>query len=145
MTNIKLYRGLKTDSLTIVDQDMASRHAVLWHKILTHRQGSTKYPTDLDNSIAKLHEETRLYRQVFSDCRATAERYLNDSDDGVIVELEVPISELIRHFELEIQNYSKRKQHFEIVYTVRSAVLADHMQSWCCKILSLKSSPVADQ
>ena len=45
MTKIKLYRGLKTGSFTIIDQDMASQHSALWHQILTHRHDALYHDT----------------------------------------------------------------------------------------------------
>lgn len=128
MERIKLYRGLKNGDLKFINQETVAQHAEIWRQILVHRQKSTRYPEHLNEAIIRLHKETRLYRQAFSDYKETAERYATGG--GILVELKVPINDILRCFELEIQNYDKRRQCFEIVYTIAFSQLVSHMESW---------------
>lgn len=139
MSNIKLYRGLQANDFTLVDQEMIAWQNEAWRKILAHRDKTSEYPEHLNNLIIQLHKETRLNRQVFTESRSTAKRYIAGKDGGILIELSVPINDILQYFELEIQNYSKRRQCFEVVYTIRSSVLAEFMQAWHCRITSNKS------
>ena len=136
-SSLRLYRGIKADDFVFDGPAAAKRHDSLWREILEHRQESGRYPSHLNAEIIRLHGETRLRHQAFSDQRETAERYLS-RQGGLLVELEVPLDDILRYFELEIQNYAKRKRSFEIVYTVRSSVLARHAETWRCRIIRLK-------
>jgi hypothetical protein len=50
------------------------------------------------------------------------------------VELSVPLKDVLKHFDLEFQNFAQRKTNFEVVYCIRGKVLAEHKEKWKLKV-----------
>lgn len=49
------------------------------------------------------------------------------------VQIDVPITHVLKHFRLEFQNFAHRKKVFEIVYVVDSQMLAKNQRLWKLK------------
>ena len=130
---MKLYRGLRTDVFQAFDSELQARATEFWRDILQDRQRAKDYPEHLNQKIVRLHKDARLQKQAFSDSRQIATRYIAGHRGGLL-EIDVSLAEILQHFELEIQNYAQRRQHFEIVYTVQAEVLQHFMQNWHLQI-----------
>ena len=133
---MKLYRGLKEDRFKRADRQLLAEHQMLWRDILKARSRGRQYPEHLDSRITKLYRESKLYRQAFTDCRVTAARY-GGAHGGALIELEVPEADVLKYFELDIQNYGRRRLNFEIVYTIEAKVLQRFMQAWNFRIIKI--------
>lgn len=127
---MKLYRGLKSQEITLLSKAEQQKLNQNWRALLARRElGDTSYPEELNAQVAELHANSKLYWQHFTDNKAIAKRYASENK-GVLISVDVPLSDIERYFVLEFQNYSKRKHNFEIVYGVRNSDLSDHAKSW---------------
>ena len=52
----------------------------------------------------------------------------------MLVELSVPVKDVLQHFDVEFQNFGQRKKRFEIVYAVRGGALARFSAKWKLKV-----------
>jgi hypothetical protein len=95
-------------------------------------KGNFKYPQQLDRSINALHKNLRLEYQYFTDSKVIAESYARKVG-GLLVELSVPLNEVLKHFDIEFQNFGRRKKQFEIVYCVKGSTLAKYGKRWRLK------------
>lgn len=130
---LKLYRGLSSDEFNLATVEVFKENKKAWSSILEHRlNGEFDYPHHLDRSITTLHKNLRLEFQYFTDSKAIAEGYAKKVG-GLLVELSVPIQDVIKHFDIEFQNFGRRKKQFEIVYCVKGSTLAKYGKRWLLK------------
>ncbi len=131
---MKLYRGLKAVEYKEYSSEVLKKYRSNWQKILRLREkGDLDYPHDLNKDIGTLKKHEHLVRQYFTDDKKTAERYAKEQK-GVLVEIDVPIGDILEHFILEFQNYTKRKERFEITYIVRGKDLVKYAESWKLRV-----------
>lgn len=138
MSVLKLYRGLSTQEFNLATDDLLAQNRNVWSAILVLRaKGDFEYPHELDNSIRSLHNNLRLERQYFTDSKKIAEGYARKVD-GLLLEVSVPLKDLLKYFDIEFQNFGRRKKQFEIVYRVKGASLAKFGQRWKLKTKKIK-------
>ncbi|MGE4133327.1 MAG: hypothetical protein AB7F86_16915 [Bdellovibrionales bacterium] len=68
----------------------------------------------------------KLYRGLSSDDYAR-------KVGGLLVEISVPMADVLKHFDIEFQNFGRRKKQFEIVYCVKGSILAKYGKKWKLK------------
>lgn len=133
---LKLYRGVSSDESILLSKETLIENRKAWESILKNRlNGKMVYPLDLDETIKILHKKLRLERHYFTDSRKIAEGYAKKFG-GILVELSVPLKDVFRYFELDFQNFSRRKKHFEFVYCLRGGILSKHHKKWNLKVES---------
>lgn len=133
---LKLYRGLSSEEFILATEDVIQQNKKVWAQILDRRiRDTVSYPKELDRSIANLHKNVRLEYQYFTDARAIAEGYARKVG-GLLVELSVPLPDVLKHFDIEFQNFGRRKKRFELVYRIKGSVLAAHRKRWKLKSIS---------
>jgi hypothetical protein len=135
---LKLYRGLSSDELILATDDVFKENKKVWSSILEHRLNEDfDYPQELDRPITTLHKNLRLEYQYFTDAKLIAEGYARKVG-GLLVELSVPLNDVLKHFDIEFQNFGRRKKQFEIVYCVKGSTLAKYGQRWRLKTVRKK-------
>jgi hypothetical protein len=131
---LKLYRGLSSSEFNIATEEVFKQNKNSWASILENRlKGDFKYPQNLDRSITTLHKNLRLEYQYFTDSKEIAEGYAKKVG-GLLVEIAVPLKDVLEHFDIEFQNFSRRKKNFEIVYCVKGSILAKQGKKWRLKV-----------
>src|SRR3989344_2771217 len=137
---MKLYRGLKRIEYGELDNKTINKNNESWKKILEIRKtGNLIYPSDLDALVKELFRTQCLTRQYFTDNKKVAKRYAKN-EGGQLIEIDVPINDLLKYFILEFQNYSKRKKSFEITYLITGKNLIKKSKDWNLKIKKPQSS-----
>jgi len=132
---MKLYRGLQSKEYVEHTKEFESKFRLDWEYILQRREvGDFSYPEDLNSLIVGLYKSQPLTRQYFTDDKIIAERYLKEG--GVMIELDVPISDILDNFIIEFQNYSKRREKFEVTYLTHSKVILENKDKWDLKVIS---------
>lgn len=135
---LKLYRGLSSDEFRLATDKLFAQNKKAWSSIIDRRaKNEFKYPQELDRSITALHKNLRLEYQYFTDSRPIAEGYARKVG-GLLVELSVPLKDILKYFDIEFQNFGRRKKQFEIVYCVKGSVLAKHGKRWKLKTAKKK-------
>jgi hypothetical protein len=130
---LKLYRGLSSDEFNVAAAELFKENKKAWFLILEHRlNGDFDYPRELDRPITTLRKNLRLEYQYFTDSKVIAEVYARKVG-GLLVELSVPLSDVLKHFDIEFQNFGRRKKQFEIVYCVKGSTLAKYGKRWRLK------------
>lgn len=130
---MKLYRGIQSKEYIEHSIELDEQFKTAWRKILTQREiGNFTYPEELNNLIIKLYKNQPLTRQYFTDNVEVAERYLKVG--GLVIELDVPIEDILDNFIIEFQNYSKRKEKFEVTYLTHSKVILENKLKWKMKV-----------
>lgn len=130
---LKLYRGLSSDEFNLATDDVFKENKKVWSSVLENRlNGDFDYPHALDRPITTLHKNLRLEYQYFTDSKVIAEGYARKVS-GLLVELSVPLNEVLKHFDIEFQNFGRRKKQFEIVYCVKGSTLAKYGKRWRLK------------
>lgn len=130
---LKLYRGLSSDEFNLATAEVFKENKRVWSSILAHRLiGDFDYPHGLDRPITTLHKNLRLEYQYFTDSKVIAEGYARKVG-GLLVELSVPLNDVLKHFDIEFQNFGRRKKQFEIVYCVKGSTLAKYGKRWRLK------------
>jgi hypothetical protein len=130
---MKLFRGINADEFSHFTPEVAGRLLSTWEKILNRRdRGDFKYPAAINSEILEASKVIRLQRQHFTDNEIVAREYAR-KNSGLLVELDVPVSDVLKHFEIEFQNFSQRKKNFEIVYVVNATELFTHAKKWKMK------------
>jgi len=126
---MKLYRGIKGSEyseISIIDENYFAD----WEKVLKYRKdGIFEYPEELNGEIIELHKLERLHFQHFTDNKVIAERYANENN-GILITIDVSTKDILKCFTLEVQNYSKRREKFEIVYVIKGIDLAKNKEKW---------------
>lgn len=131
---MRLYRGLKERDVQLYSPAVQGKVWDSWSKLLQKRaRGNFSYPSELDAEVRSLEKLGRLSYQHFSDDERTANAYAKQ-ENGVVIEIDVPLSDIKKYFMLEFQNFSKRKKSFEIVYIVRGADLHRSSKKWKIKM-----------
>jgi hypothetical protein len=135
---LKLYRGLSSEDLYFATNEVLKQNKRTWSSILYYRvNGNFKYPEQLDRSIIDLHKNSRLEYQYFTDSKIIAEGYARKIG-GILVELSVPFNDVLKHFDIEFQNFGRRKKQFEIVYCVKGTTIAKYDKQWRLKVQKKK-------
>jgi len=135
---IKLYRGMASDVLNLHDRSHFNKQKKFLHWILALRSsGKMQYPDFLDEQVQAFEKLLRTERQHFTDDREIARSYAK-KNKGILIEVVVPIHEVVKHFRIEFQNYGKRKKKFELVYVVDGSLLKKNSSRWKLKVRHLK-------
>ncbi len=135
---LKLYRGLSADEFSIASDKLLKENRKTWSSLLEYRaDGDFDYPESLNQSITSLHKNLKLEVQYFTDAKNIAESYARKMD-GLLVEMRVPLDDVINHFDIEFQNFSRRKKQFEIVYRVKGSLLSKYKRKWRLSVRRLK-------
>lgn len=135
---LKLYRGLSAEDFSLISEEVLKENKAVWKSLLENRLlGIFDYPLELDKPIRNLQKNLRLERQYFTDSREIAEGYAKKVG-GILVEISVPLKDVLRHFELEFQNFAQRKTKLEVVYCIRGKVLAESKEKWKLKVKKIK-------
>ena len=130
---MKLYRGFKGRDVQLYSPAVQRKVWDSWSKLLQKRaRGDFSYPSELDAEILSLEKLGRLGYQHFSDDERMANAYAKQ-ENGVVIEIDVPLSDVKKYFTLEFQNFSKRKKKFEVVYLVKGSDLYRHAKTWMLK------------
>lgn len=131
---MKLYRGITSPEYLEHTEEVESRFKDGWRKILEYREkGDLSYPEELNDIVIELYKTQSLTRQYFTDNKAITEKYIK-SDGGLIVEIDVPVEDILNYFVIEFQNYSKRRDQFEVTYLVHGKVLLENKERWKMQI-----------
>ena len=131
---MKLYRGLKGSVYREFDSHVKKRLHTAWSKVLKIREmGGLNYPETLNNEILELSRIQNLAKQDFTDNKDIALEYIKD-DGGVLVEIDVNPKDILKYFIIEFQNFSKRRDLFELVYTINSKDLQRNSKKWNLKV-----------
>lgn len=131
---MKLYRGITSKEYLEHTEETENRFRDGWRKILEYREaGDLSYPEELNDVVLELYKTQFLTRQCFTDNKAITEKYIR-SEGGLIIEIDVPIGDILDYFVVEFQNYSKRRDQFEVTYLVHGAVLLENKNRWKMQI-----------
>lgn len=127
---MKLYRGIISPTYSPFTPADAKSLKVTWQAILENReQGVFSYPDDLNGEILDAQDLVRLQRQHFTDDKEIAEGYAK-LNGGILIEINVPIAEILKYFTIEFQKFAQRKKSFEIVYVIDAAKLHSMAKQW---------------
>lgn len=132
--HLKLYRGLSSDEFQFATENLGKDNKRLWTLILKNRaNGDFSYPHNFDAEILKLQKSLRLEYQYFTDSKTIAEGYARQVG-GLLVELTIPLEEITKHFDIEFQNFGRRKKLFELVYCIKGSLLSKYAKRWKLKV-----------
>ena len=107
---MKLYRGIKAKEFSHFTPDVAKRLNGTWKAILQKRgSGDLSYPDSLNDDILAASKLVRLQRQHFTDNKEIAASYAT-ANQGLLVEIDVPVADITKHFTLEFQKFAQRKK-----------------------------------
>jgi hypothetical protein len=135
---LKLYRGLSSEEFNIATDEVFRQNKATWASILAFRvRGDFNYPRKLDRPINVLHRNLRLEYQYFTDSKLIAKSYARKVG-GLLVQVSVPLNDVLKHFDIEFQNFGRRKKQFEIVYCVKGSTLSKHGKRWQLKAVRKK-------
>lgn len=133
---MKLYRGLKSGEFERLSREVQDSLRQNWKPILHRRsRGDLSFPKDLSQNIKRLVSLVRLQDQYFTDNRSIAEGYAR-TNGGLLVEIKPSMDDLLEHFKVEFQNFSKRSRQFELVYRTSGLTLSKMSKRWKLKTLS---------
>ena len=131
---IKLYRGVSATDYKLASASLIDQNRKLWRDILQLRSvGDFNFPKELSQEINKLQRNQKLERQYFTDRKEIARSYAAEVN-GLLVEITVPIVDVLKNFNLEFQNFGLRKKTFEIVYCVPGKVLNRRQTDWKMRV-----------
>lgn len=131
---MKLYRGITSKEYLEHTEEIENRFKDGWRKILEYRNnGDLSYLEQLNDVIIELYKTQSLTRQYFTDNKNITEQYIR-SEGGLIIEIDVPIEDILNNFVIEFQNYSKRRDRFEVTYLVHGKTLSENRDSWKMQI-----------
>lgn len=134
---MKLYRGITSKEYLEHTEEIENRFKEGWKKILTVREGGDlSYPENLNDVVLDLYKTQSLTRQYFTDNKAITEKYIK-SEGGLIIEIDVPVDDILNNFIIEFQNYSKRRDQFEVTYLIHGKVLLENKEKWKMKVSAL--------
>ena len=133
---LTLYRGLKTDNFIHRGKEIEKEFSEGWRELLRYRAGGDlSYPEELNEVVIRMNKLQSYTRQYFTDRRDLAESYAK-REKGVLVSIEVPINDILEDFVIEFQNYSKRKDKFDVVYVIKGSDLYRNRKKWNFKEVS---------
>lgn len=139
---MKLYRGIKALEFSHFPKNIAAHLKDTWRLVLEQRaDGDFSYPEDLNEEILEAYQLTRLQRQHFTDDKEIAAEYA-DVNNGLLIEIDVPIDAILEHFTIEFQKFAQRRKNFEIVYVVDASTLTSFSKKWKLKTKA-SSGPAA--
>ena len=131
---MKLYRGIRSEEFELLSAKSWQESRKVWLELIRSREhGNFRYPADLEDKIRDIARIAHLERQHFTDDRKIAERYAK-AHKGILVELDVPVLDVVKHFRLEFQNFASRRKKFEIVYVVEAKVITRRARAWKLKV-----------
>lgn len=131
---LKLYRGISSAEFNFATEEVIKLNKETWSSILALRvKGNFKFPENLASPIRELHKNLRLEYQYFTDLKVVAEGYARKVG-GLLMEISVPVEDVLKYFDTEFQNFSQRKKQFEIVYRVQGSILAQQKTKWRLKV-----------
>ncbi len=131
---LRLYRGLSATEFNLASTDLFKANIRTWREILELRvEGDFSYPHNLDHEIKALQKHLRLEYQHFTDSKIIAEGYAKKVG-GLLVEIKVPLEKVIKHFDIEFQNFGRRRKQFEVVYGVKGSILTKYGRTWQLKV-----------
>ncbi|MEN9604381.1 MAG: hypothetical protein RJB39_66 [Candidatus Parcubacteria bacterium] len=131
---MKLYRGITSKDYIEHSEEFNDRFKDGWRKILNHRGKDLAYPEKLNDIIIDLHKIQSLTRQYFTDNKKITQQYIK-GQGGVIIEIDVPVEDILDNFIIEFQNYSTRKDRFEITYLITSKDLLKNKDKWKMRVI----------
>ncbi len=133
---MKLYRGLKAAEYIEFDSAQFQHYKNDWEELLCERaQGNISFTEELAPVVKRLRQSERLTRQYFTDNEMIAKQYTK-SVAGILIQIDVPVSDILKYFTLEFQNYNKRQERLEIVYLVDSLTLSKKKKEWSLQIVT---------
>ncbi len=131
---MKLYRGITSKEYIEHSDEIDARFKDGWRKILEYRSGGDlSYPEELNDIVIDLYKIQSLTRQYFTDSKVITENYVK-SEGGIVIEIDVPTEDMLNYFIIEFQNYSKRRDLFEVTYLVHSKTLLENKDRWKMKL-----------
>lgn len=132
--SLKLYRGISANEFQYASDKLFAENRQIWHSLLQRRAaGKFDYPLEMDKAVTTLHTKLRFEHQYFTDSKSIAEGYAKKVS-GILVEIQVSVEDIVKNFDIEFQNFSKRKRQFEIVYGVKGSVLLKFAEAWRFKV-----------
>jgi len=130
---MKLYRGLKEAEIKFFELENKESTIQTMKALLEMRhQGDFKYPEDMNKEVIRAHKNLRLKDQYFTDQKDIAEKYSKEVK-GSLLEIDVPVEEILENFKVEFQDFGKRKFDFRLVYRVDGELLCKKRQDWGLK------------
>lgn len=75
----------------------------------------------------------RLSDQYFTDRKEIAQGYAKN-ENGVLIEINPQIEEILKYFKVEFQDFGKRKDDFQLVYRVKGKDLCENKDRWGLKV-----------
>jgi hypothetical protein len=133
---MKLYRGLKEKEFKGLTKQLQLQLKSNWKHILTRRSGGDfSFPKNLSKAVNEISMLTRLHDQHFTDRKDVALQYAK-SNRGLLLEINPSVEDVLSHFKLEFQNFSKRHKKFEVVYRVDGSRLLKMSRRWKLRTLS---------
>ncbi len=130
MNRMKLYRGLKSSEYKKFDPQIEEEIKNSWRKILELRaKGEYSYPEVLNEMILKSKKISNLKDQHFTDNQEIAYQYAK-KEGGMVIEIQVGVDDILNYFMIEFQNFTKRRELFELVYVVSSKDLLENSSRW---------------
>ena len=130
---MKLYRGITSKEYIEHTEEIENQFKSGWKKILDYRKDNLSYPEGLNDVIIELSKLESLTRHYFTDNKEITEQYIKSSG-GVLIEIDVPVEDILNHFIVEFQNYTKRRTRFEVTYLVHSKTLLENKDKWKMKV-----------
>ena len=141
---MKLYRGIRAQEFSLFTPAVAAELRSTWKAILAVRaNGKFDYPHDKNDRILAASRLVRLQRQHFTDRKAIAVAYAK-ANGGLLIEIDLPVDQILEHFTIEFQNFTQRKKKFEVVYVVDSGKLSKHSKKWKLKTFPAGRSVVGE-
>lgn len=140
---MKLYRGIKAQEFSLFTPAVAAELRSTWKEVLADRaRGKFDYPHHKNDRILTASRLVRLQRQHFTDRKEIALAYAK-ANGGLLIEIDLPIDQILEHFTIEFQNFTQRKKKFEVVYVVDASKLSVQSKKWKLKVLpaNKKSDP----
>lgn len=131
---MKLYRGIRAKEFIHFTPEAVHHLRSTWRKLLKNRaSGDFSYPDNLNEEILIAAQLVRLQRQHFTDQKDIAFDYAK-ANDGLLVEIDAPISDVVEHFNIEFQKFAQRRDKFELVYAVNAEILCSNIKKWKMKV-----------
>jgi hypothetical protein len=135
---MKLYRGIKAQGYLPFTPENSEFLKNTWETLISERaQGDFDYPEELNQDILEASKLVRLQRQYFTDNKEIALSYAKDHE-GVLIEIDVSVPDILESFTLEFQKFAQRRQSFEIVYGIDAAKLFSFSKKWKLKAKNIE-------
>lgn len=130
---MKLYRGIKCEEITFLTEEVKNEiNSVIGSLLQLRQSGDFHYPEKMNGEIIKSRQLLRLRDQYFTDRKDIAEDYAK-SENGLLLEMDVPPEDILEFFKVEFQDFGKRKEDFQLVYRVDGEILLKNRDTWNVK------------